>query len=99
MYRKDNESQVAVDFVVGGAFHEYTVASRADVVVAIDSSKELTRLPDLPHLIKVPLGERDTVLSLLERLQEASPNAQALLEEYRHRLNVHLASGMAQDPR
>jgi hypothetical protein len=70
--------------------------------VLIDSLEEVECVPDAPRLIKVPLGGQDTVLSLLERLQAAhpeKPEIQALLDEYRQGHNIHLGSGMAQDPR
>ena len=77
----------------------YAPASRADVTVLIDSVEEVEGVPDDPRLIKVPLGGQDTVLSLLERLCAVHPEMQPLLDEYHRRPNVHLASGMAQDPR
>lgn len=90
---------VVVEFIVGGAWQKYALVSDANVVVLMDSREEVAQLPDLPQLIKVPLGAEDTVLSLLERLQETEPAARALLEEYRQRPTVYLGAGMAQDPR
>src|SRR5437879_5199428 len=90
---------VVVEFIVGGAWQAYAMASDADVVVLIDSREEVAQIPDLPKLIKVPLGAEDTVLTLLERLQDTTPAARALLAEYRQRPTVHLGGGMAQDPR
>jgi len=90
---------VEVEFIVGGAWPTYAMASKADVIVLIDSREEVEQVPDAPRLIKVALGGQDTVLSLLERLQEAKPEIGALLTEYLQRCNVYLGAGMAQDPR
>src|SRR2546425_12774672 len=91
--------RVTVEFIVGGAWQPYALASKAEVVVLIDSREEVEQVPDAPRLIKVALGGQDTVLSLLERLREAKPEIEALLTEYRQRSNVYLGAGMAQDPR
>jgi len=93
------QHQVAVDSISGGAMQAYATASRADIIVLIDSLEEVESVPDAPRLIKVPLGGQDTVLTLLERLHAVHPEMQPLLDEYRQRHNVHLGSGMAQDPR
>jgi hypothetical protein len=93
------QNRVAVDFISGGAMQAYASASRADVIVLIDSLEELESVPDAPRLIKVPMGGEDTVLSLLERLCVVHPGIQPLLDEYRQGTNLHLGSGMAQDPR
>src|SRR5262249_36781332 len=90
---------VVVEFIVGGAWQKYALASDAHVVVLLDSREEVAQIPDLPHLIKVPLGAEDTVVSLLGRLQGTVRAARALVAEYRQRPNVHLGAGMAQDPR
>lgn len=97
MSTQHRQGRVVTDIIVGGAYQAYAMASNADVVMVIDSRDAIARLPELPRLIKIPLGEQDTVLSLLERLQDTLPDARDLLETYRQR-NVHLASGMAQDP-
>jgi len=92
-------NHVVVEFIVGGAWQTYAIASKAEVVVLIDSRKEVEQVPDAPRLIKVALGGQDTVLSLLERLQGTKPEIGALLAEYRQRPSVYLGAGMAQDPR
>ena len=92
------KNRVVVEFNVGGAVQPYAIASTADVIVPIDSREEVEQIPDMPNLIKVPLGGQDTVLSLLERLRGTQPEVDDLLAEYRQH-NVHLGSGMAQDPR
>lgn len=92
------KNRVRVEFIVGGAMQAYATASTADVIVPIDSREEVEQIPDMPNLVKVPLGRQDTVLSLLERLREAGLEVDELLAEYRQH-NVYLGSGMAQDPR
>src|SRR5438034_381326 len=89
-----------VDFVVGGSGHRWPEASEADVVVVVDSLNELEDVPDLSKLVKLPLGDHETVLTLLERNCERNPKAAQLHKEYAERgTNLNLSDGMAQDPR
>jgi len=97
MSHKNRINQATVDFVVGGCAQAFIAASKADIIVAVDASRELMRVADLPHVIKLPLGDRDTVLTLLERVAQHQPEAQAVLDEYRQVPIVHLSDGMAQD--
>ena len=97
--KRDREGRAFVEFVVGGSGHMYVRASKADVCVVVDSQDELLRIPDLPHVIKIPLGDHETVLTLLDRARAFDSEAEALYEEYKELPNVHLSSGMAQDPR
>src|SRR5438445_3821448 len=92
-------NKAQVDIIVGGTFQDYTRVSRAHVVAVFDNQQEVSTIPDKPNLIKVPLGGDDTVLSMLTRLSAARPDVQPLLAEYEKRPNIHLGSGMAQDPR
>lgn len=96
---KDDRRKVTVVFLAGGGFHGATPALGADVIVVVDALDELARVPDLPKVIKVPVGDHETVLTLLERLQADCPEVRPLLAEYRRRPGVYLSSGMAQDPR
>ena len=93
------QNRVIVDFIVGGGWQYYLSASQADVIALVDSLDEVQGVPDSPRLLKLPLGGDDTVLSLLERVCAAHPEMQPLLDEYRQGQNIHLTSGMAQDPR
>ena len=101
MNTRNDDGRAVVEFVVGGCAHSFVAASDADVVVVVDSQDETSRVPDLPNIIKVPLGDHETVLMLLERLAPGSREAAAVAEEYHdhRRPNVDLSSGMAQDPR
>ncbi|MGH9837480.1 MAG: hypothetical protein ACREEM_01705 [Blastocatellia bacterium] len=97
MSHKKRINQATVDFVVGGCPQYFIAASKANIIVVVDAGRELTRVADLPHIIKLPLGDQDTVLTLLERVSQHQPEAQAVLDEYRKAPNVHVAHGMAQD--
>ena len=100
MERLDDTGVGEVMFAVGGAWQRAVQASKADVVVVFDSWEEVKRVPDAPHLMKVPLGDQDTVQSMLERLQGFAPESWTPLhEEYKAKPNVFLGAGMAQDPR
>jgi len=92
-------NQARVDIMAGGGFQDYARVSRAHVVTVFDNQQEVSAIPDRPNLIKIPLGGDDTVLSMLTRLSAAKPDVQPLLAEYEQRNNIHLGSGMAQDPR
>ena len=92
-------NQAQVDIMVGGSFQDYAQVSRAQVVIVFDNQQEVSAIPDKPNLIKVPLGGDDTVLSMLTRLYASRPDVHPLLAEYEKRPNIHLGSGIAQDPR
>jgi hypothetical protein len=96
---KSQERRAIVEFVVGGSGRAYVPASTADVCVVVDSQDELQGLPDLPNIVSIPLGDHETVLTLLERASASDAEAAVLLAEYRLRPNVYLSAGMAQDPR
>jgi hypothetical protein len=93
-----NDGVVNVDVICGGAFKDFAPASNADAILAVDAREEIDLLPELRNLIKIPLGENDTILSMLERLGPSLPEAKELYEKYRDLPNAHLAAGMAQDP-
>jgi hypothetical protein len=60
---KPCQTWVEVNFIVGGGMQAYAMASRADVIVLVDSQEEVVGVPDAPRLIKMPLGGEDTALS------------------------------------
>jgi hypothetical protein len=90
---------VVVEFILGGALQKYILASEAEVIVLLNGREEVEKIPDVPHLLKVPLGEQGTVLSWLEGLHNTWSEVGFLLTEYRQHSNVHLGSAMARDPR
>ncbi len=59
---------------------------------------ELARVPARDTLIKLPVGDHETLQTLLERVAGDSLAA-ALAAEYEGRPNILLSKGMAQDPR
>ena len=83
--RSNTARQAVVDFVVGGTPHLWLTASPADVVVGVDSLNELQGVLDRPTLLKVPLGENETVLTLLDRNRQRTGEASLLYEEYSKR--------------
>ena len=92
-------NKALVDIIIGGTFQDYARVSQAHVVTVFDNQQEVGAILDKPNLLKIPLGGDDTVLSMLTRLSAAKPDVQPLLAEYQQRPNIHLGSGMAQDPR
>lgn len=83
---------------VGGTAQRYARATDADVIVMVDSVDELGRVPQRDALIKVPVGDHETIQTLLERTA-GDALAEVLATEYRDRPNILLSKGMAQDPR
>lgn len=94
-----DQGRVVVLFVTGGGFQAAVPASLADVCVVVDSRDELLKVPDLGNVIKIPLGDHETVLTLLERARALDAEAAELYTEYQKLPNVYLSAGMAQDPR
>jgi hypothetical protein len=83
---------------VGGTPQRYARVADADVTVMVDSVDELGRVPQRDTLIKVPVGDHETLQTLLGRMG-GDPLAEALATEYCDRPNILLSKGMAQDPR
>lgn len=61
--------RAVIDFIEGGSPQIYTAASNAEAVVMVGPLAEASWVPNLPNVIKVPLGNNETVISLVERIQ------------------------------
>jgi hypothetical protein len=95
-YKSGGSATVIV--AAGGTGHAWALGAAADVTVMVDSVDELAGIPHRANLIKVPVGDHETLQTLIGRMA-GDELAERLSAYYQGRPNILLSKGMAQDPR